>query len=94
MEAAAQRASNTASATAKRKYRLISSQDEAGTKQQDRQRIKKKKKRLRDRHNNTRNVKQTNIYSELPNYTSTSYLQGTVTDGIQEYLTRLSNYKD
>ena len=93
MEAVAQRASNTASAMAKRKYRVISSQDD-DIKQQDRHIIKRRKKRLRKRHNNARNVKRTNLYSELTKHTNNAYLQGTVTDGIQEYLTRLSNYKD
>ena len=94
MEAVAQRASNITSATAKRKYRIIPSQDEISIEQHDRQKTKRKQKCRRSKHNHGRNAKRTKLYPKLPYYTSTSYLQGTVTDGIQEYLTRLSNYKD
>ena len=94
MEVAALKASNIANAAAKRKYRLISSQDEVGIKQQDSHRIKRKKKRKRNINNNTNNLKRIKAYPDLSNYNNITYLHGTVTDGIHEYLTRLSNYKD
>jgi hypothetical protein len=92
MEAAAQRTSNKADATSKRKHRIISSQDETG--KQAGEKTKRNRKHRRSIHNNVRNVKRSKTHPELSNYTNTSYLQGTVIDGIQEYLTRLSNYKD
>jgi len=94
MEAAAQRTSNKADAALKRKHRLISSQEDICTKQQDSQRTKRKKKHKRKRHNNAKGAKKSKTLLESPKHTNTSYLQGTVTDGIQEYLTRLNNYKD
>ena len=92
MDAAAQRTSNKADATSKRKHRIISSQDEIG--KQAGEKTKRNRKHRRIIHNNARCIKRSKTHPELSNYTNTSYLQDTVIDGIQEYLTRLSNYKD
>jgi hypothetical protein len=94
MEITAQRANNIANATIKRKHRLISSQDDVGIKQYGRRRTKRKKEHKRNIYKTARNTKRSKVYKEVHNKTSNTYVQGTVTDGIQEYLTRLSTYID
>jgi len=92
MEITAQRANNMANATIKRKHRLISSQDDVSTKKYDSLRIKRKKKHTRTVHKTSRYTKRSKVCTEEQNKTSNTYLQGSVTDGIQEYLTRLSTF--
>jgi hypothetical protein len=76
MEVVAQRACNKANAMSKRKFRLISSQDETHSKLIDSHRTKRNKKHKRIIHNNARNVKRTKVHKEIHSYTNTSYLQG------------------
>ena len=92
MEIAAQRANNIANATIKRKHRLISSQDDVSNKQYDSRRTKRKKKHKRKIHKTSHIVKK--IRTEEHKKTSNIYLQGSVTDGVQKHLTRLSTYTD
>jgi hypothetical protein len=65
MDAAAQRTSNKADATSKRKHRIISSQDEIG--KHAGEKTKRNRKHRRSIHNNVRNVKRSKTHPEYPN---------------------------